>query len=147
MRSSPCLSVAFLLALPALAEANCYTIYDTQNRLAFQSTIAPIDLSRRISEAMPGRFPGGYLVMIPDESACSEFLSGLTATQPRFVRTGANTAPSSDQVMQASPLLRGSRTGISANDFGTTSNGNEVPVPARSGTTLNVKRPVPPARP
>ena len=56
-----------LLLLPSLASANCYSIYDAKNRLAFQSTVAPVDLSTRISESMRARFPGGHLIMIPDD--------------------------------------------------------------------------------
>ena len=39
-----------LAALPTASAANCYSVYDTQNRLVFQSTVTPIDLSGRISD-------------------------------------------------------------------------------------------------
>ena len=65
-------SLAVLLVLPSLASANCYSIYDAKNRLAFQSTIAPVDLSTRISDGMRARFPGGHLIMVPDDSDCRE---------------------------------------------------------------------------
>ena len=124
-------SLAVLLVLPSLASANCYSIYDAKNRLAFQSTIAPVDLSTRISDAMRARFPGGHLTMIPDDSDCREYRTGPTLT-PRFEAGGARgTAQPPERMLEASPLLRG--TGASA-DLTT----REA---VRSGNALNVKRP------
>jgi len=124
-------SLAVLLVLPSIASANCYSIYDAKNRLAFQSTIAPVDLSTRISEAMSARFPGGYLVMIPDDSDCREYRTGPTVT-PRFeAGNTSGTEPKPERTLEASPLLRG--TGTNA-DLTT----REA---ARSGNALNVKRP------
>jgi hypothetical protein len=122
--------LAPLSLLPGLASANCYSIYDAQNRLAFQSTVAPVDLSTRISEAMRARFPGGFLIMIPDEADCREFRTGLT-TSPRFdAASPPGAGPKPEQVLEASPLLSG--TGGSA---------PTTREPARSGTPTNVKRP------
>ena len=63
-RLSALLPLGALLALPTLAGANCYSVYDAQNRLAFQSTVAPIDLSARISDGMRSRFPGGFFIKV-----------------------------------------------------------------------------------
>ena len=123
--------LAPLAFLPSLASANCYSIYDAKNQLAFQSTIAPIDLSTRISESMRARFPGGFLIMIPDESDCREFRTGPT-TSPRFDAAAApGSGPKPEQMLEASPLLSG--TGGS--------NGATTREPVRSGNVLNVKRP------
>lgn len=124
-------SLAALLALPSVASANCYSIYDAKNHLAFQSTIAPVDLSTRISEAMRARFPGDYLIMIPDDSDCREYRTGPTLS-PRFDAggaKGAETAP--EQMLEASPLMRGGRGGADILTRGA----------MRSGNVLNVKRP------
>lgn len=130
-RPTALLPLVALLALPGVAWANCYSVYDGQNRLAFQSTIAPVDLSTRISDGMRARFPGGHLVMIPDDSDCREYRTGSTLS-PRFDAGGAKGAePSPEQMLQASPLLRG--TGGSGNDSMTRES-------VRSGNTLNVKR-------
>jgi hypothetical protein len=124
-------SLAALLVLPSLASANCYSIYDAKNRLAFQSTIAPVDLSTRISDGMRARFPGGHLIMVPDDSDCREYRTGPTLT-PRFEAGGAaGTEPAPERSLEASPLLRG--TGANA-DLTT----REA---ARNGNVLNVKRP------
>ena len=129
-RPAALLTLATLLALPGLASANCYSVYDAHNRLAFQSTIAPVDLSTRISDGMRTRFPGGYLIMIPDDSDCREYRTGPTLA-PRFDAGGAKGAePSPEQMLQASPLLRG--TGGSPNDLPT----REA---VRTGNTLNTK--------
>ena len=124
------LPLVAVLALPGVASANCYSVYDGQNRLAFQSTIAPVDLSARISDGVRARFPGGHLVMVPDDSDCREFRTGPTLS-PRFDAggsVGAQTSP--EQMLQASPLLRG--TGGSASDLST----REA---VRTGNTLNLK--------
>jgi len=124
-------SLAVLLVLPSIASANCYSIYDAKNRLAFQSTIAPVDLSTRISDGMRGRFPGGHLVMIPDDSDCREFRTGPTLS-PRFEAGGAaGTEQPPERTIEASPLLRG--TGASPD-----LTSREA---VRSGNALNVKRP------
>ena len=120
-----------ILAWPSLASANCYAIYDAKNRLAFQSTISPVDLSTRISEQMRNRFPGGHLIMIPDDSDCREYRTGPT-TSPRFDAGGAaGTEQAPDRMLEASPLLRGTGAGA---DITT----REA---VRSGNALNVKRP------
>ena len=124
-------SLAVVLVLPSLASANCYSIYDAKNRLAFQSTITPVDLSTRISEAMRARFPGGYLVMIPDDSDCREYRTGPT-TSPRFDAGGSpGTEQPPERMIEASPRLRGAGTGA------------DIPTreAVRSGNALNVKRP------
>jgi len=124
-------SLAVGLVLPSVASANCYSIYDAKNRLAFQSTIAPVDLSTRISDGMRGRFPGGHLVMIPDDSDCREFRTGPTLS-PRFEAGGAaGTEQPPERTIEASPLLRG--TGASPD-----LTSREA---VRSGNALNVKRP------
>ena len=124
-------SLAVLLVLPGLASANCYSIYDAQNRLAFQSTIAPVDLSARISDGMRARFPGGHLTMVPDDSDCREYRTGPTLS-PRFEAGGAaGTEQPPERTIEASPLLRG--TGASPD-----LTSREA---VRSGNALNVKRP------
>ncbi|MDQ6640605.1 MAG: hypothetical protein M3Z15_13225 [Pseudomonadota bacterium] len=129
-RLTALLCLAALVA-PSLASANCYSIYDTKNRLAFQSSVAPIDLSTRISDSMRARFPGGHLIMIPDDSGCREYRTGPTLS-PRFDAGGAKGAePNPEQMLQA-PLLRGA---------GTVGGDSPTRESVRSGNTLNIKRP------
>ena len=110
------LPLAVLLALPGVAgAANCYSIYDAKNQLAFQSTVAPVDLSGRISQAMRDGYPGGYLVIVPDDSDCRELRTG-TFLAPRF--DSGKVTESRDQVLVA-PLLRGAAT-AGSNDTGAT---------------------------
>lgn len=131
-RLTASLSLVALLALPSLANANCYSIYDAKNRLAFQSTVAPVDLSTRISDGMRARFPGGHLTMIPDDGDCREFRSGPT-TSPRFDAGDAKgTQPGPNEMLEASPLLRDSSS--RGGDIGS----REA---VRTGNVLNVKRP------
>nr|HET7858360.1 hypothetical protein [Caldimonas sp.] len=112
------LPLAVLLALPGAAgAANCYSIYDTKNQLAFQSTVPPVDLSGRISQAMQQSYPGGFLVIVPDDSDCREMRTGPTVT-PRFENGKATNNGNREQVLEA-PLLRGAAT-AGANDAGGT---------------------------
>jgi len=137
-RLSTLLPVAALLALPTLASANCYSIYDGQNRLVFQSTVAPIDLSARISDAMRARFPGSFLVMLPVDSDCLEFRSGPTVS-PRFdSATGSRMGTANDpkQTLEP-PLLRGARA---PGDGVAQSNAIATREAVRSGNALNIKR-------
>ena len=133
MRKTRLIALPFVavLVVPAVASANCYSIYDAKNRLAFQSTIAPVDLSTRISDGMRARFPGAHLVMIPDDSDCREYRTGPTLS-PRFEAGGAHgTEPPPERMLEASPLMRG--TGANADVAKREA--------VRSGNVLNVKRP------
>jgi hypothetical protein len=121
--------LAALVALPGFASANCYSIYDAKNQLTFQSTVAPVDLSARISDGMRVRFPGGYLVIIPDDSDCREFRTGPT-TSPRF--DAASTTQARPQEVLEAPILRGAGAAGAAKE-------RTTPVP--SGTNLNIRRP------
>jgi len=120
-----------LAALPATAAANCYSVYDSQNRLVFQSTVTPIDLSGRISETMRQRFPGTYLIMLPDDADCREMRTGAVVT--RFSPSIEAAARPPNEVLTASPLAGGTGIGGPINDEGN-------PISARSGNTLSVKR-------
>jgi hypothetical protein len=138
-RLSASLSLAALLAMPALVHANCYSIYDTQNRLTFQSTVAPIDLSTRISEGMRTSFPGAFFIMIPDDSDCREIRTGATLS-PRFDAGSRGQATAPEELLQASPLLRSGRSVGAASDGVATGNAIATREAVRSGNALNIKR-------
>ena len=126
------LPLAALLALPSLATAaNCYSIYDAKNQLAFQSTVPPVDLSTRISQSMRERFPGGFLVMVPDDGDCREYRTG-SVVSPRF--DSGKAVEASGEVMQA-PLLRGAGP---ANIIG---DGAATGASTSSGNNLRLRRP------
>lgn len=50
------------LAAPAYA-AQCFSMFDFGNRLLYQSTRTPIDLSQPVSQEMRSLFPSRYLVI------------------------------------------------------------------------------------
>jgi hypothetical protein len=130
-------ALALFGPLPALA-ANCYSIYDGQNRLVFQSTAAPVDLSMHIADAMRERFPGNFLVILPDDSDCIEFRSGPTVA-PRFdsgTGSGLNASNDPSRTLEP-PLLRSAR---SPADVAATSNAVVTREAIRSGNALNLKR-------
>jgi hypothetical protein len=136
-RLSTLVPLCALLALPGLAAANCYSMYDGQNRLIFQSTVAPIDLSTRISETMRARFPGVFLIMIPDDSDCRELRTGAIVTRFPSTVPGANPPP--EETLQA-PLLRDGRSAGTANDGAANGNAISTREAVRSGNALNIKR-------
>ena len=136
--------IALLAALvagtvPAAASASCFFVYSARNDLVYRSTVAPVDLSRPISEGLRGRFTGGHLVMIPDETGCPDLLangeSRLFATLG-FTNRGAGGRSSA---FEASPLFQnnaGARPGADTvgaetpSDVNSPQRGRRAPVPA-----------------
>jgi len=108
----PRTSIALLVAaaaglLPAAASASCFYVYGPKNDLLYRSTISPVDLSRPISEGLRGRFAGGHLVMIPDETGCPDLLangeSELFATLGFSNKGGGGRSAAA---IEASPLFQ-----------------------------------------
>jgi hypothetical protein len=50
------------------AFAGCYTVYDSANRIMYQSDKSPVDMSLPLHDTIPARFPGGSLVFDTDGS-------------------------------------------------------------------------------
>ena len=119
---------------PSAASASCFFIYGPTNQLVYRSTIAPVDLSRPISESMRARFNGGYLVMIPDETGCPDLLAG---GESKLFATLGFTTPGSGRTtsaIDASPLFRGvgARPGSDSSGSATTTDADAKPQsPAR----------------
>ena len=92
--------------VPGTASASCFFVYGPKNDLIYRSTITPVDLSRPISESMRGRFSGGHLVMIPDETGCPDLLAG--GESKLFATLGFTTSGSgrTTSAINASPLFR-----------------------------------------
>jgi hypothetical protein len=67
MRVSGHLLLASLLGLATAPAFACYTVFDSANRVLYQSDRPPVDMSRPLHETLPQRFPGGHLVF--DEGA------------------------------------------------------------------------------
>jgi hypothetical protein len=58
-----------LLGLASAQAIACYTVYDANNRVLYQSDKPPVDMSRPLHETIPARFPGGQMVF-DDSSVC-----------------------------------------------------------------------------
>jgi hypothetical protein len=84
------------LGAASLDAAACYTVYDRSERVVYQSSVPPVDMSRPIHETLPLRYPGGHLIF--DTSADCQAI-GPVATR----RGGRDTGTSS-------PLLTDERT-------------------------------------
>jgi len=133
------LAVAAAGTVPAAASASCFFVYGARNDLVYRSTVAPVDLSRPISEGLRGRFSGGHLVMIPDETGCPDLLangeSQLFATLG-FTNRGAG---GRSAAIEASPLFQnnaGARPGVDTvgaetpSDVNSPQRGRRAPAPA-----------------
>lgn len=143
MRSLVRLGLCSLAVLPFAAQASCFSIYNPQNVLIYQSTITPVDLSLLIADATRQRFPGSFLVMTPSEERCSELRTSGGTVRPRFDRLGRT--PRSglppDQTLQASPLYTNTApTQSSATSRGASENDPLLRGAARSGPSSNLKR-------
>ena len=101
------LVVAAAAVVPATASASCYFVYSAKNELIYRSTIAPVDLSRPISDGLRGRFSGGHLVMIPEETGCPDLLA--TGESQLFATLGFSNKGAggrSAAAIDASPLFQ-----------------------------------------
>jgi hypothetical protein len=78
MKFRSSLVAASLLALAAAPALACYTVYDSNNRIVFRSSEAPVDMSRPLHETMPQRFPGGQLVF-DTQTSCEAVSTGRLA--------------------------------------------------------------------
>jgi hypothetical protein len=62
MKLHRCSIVGALLGVAAVPALACYTVYDSSQRVVYQSERPPVDMSRPIHETLPARFPGGHMV-------------------------------------------------------------------------------------
>lgn len=95
--------------------AQCYTVYDSEDRVLYHAAQSPVDMSKPLSETVPGVFPGGRLVF-DNFSSCDE-LRPLTppvaALAPDTARMGAGPAqrPRKEITELRNPPLRVTREG------------------------------------
>jgi hypothetical protein len=54
--------LACLLGLAVPQVLACYTVYDRHGRVVYNEETPPVDMSRRLHETLPARFPGGHMV-------------------------------------------------------------------------------------
>jgi len=100
-----CALTSLLTAFAGNADALCFSIYDAGETLIYRSTLAPIDMSRPISEGMAQQFPRGRL-LITDDRPCQifspspgssfVFVYGSPATGPTYPATVSGTQPPGD---------------------------------------------------
>ncbi|HWK84220.1 MAG TPA: hypothetical protein VNS61_10830 [Caldimonas sp.] len=110
-----------LAALPVDASASCYYVFSAQNQLVYRSTISPVDLSRPISEGMKGRYAGGHLTMVPDETGCPDLIASSEGGGSAIFGQPMTGGERSISAMDVSPVLRNLKSvgpGTSAYDPG-----------------------------
>ena len=68
------MKIRFALACAlGVASANalaCYTVYDRNDRVVYNDTRPPMDMSLPLHQTLPQRFPGGHMVF-DDSRSCS----------------------------------------------------------------------------
>ena len=52
------------------ATAACFTVFDAADRVVYQSTAPPVDISRPISQAVAAVYPRNYHLLMADDSYC-----------------------------------------------------------------------------
>lgn len=110
MRFASLALIAFATTLPSLASASCFSIYSGQDKLVYQSTVNPVDLSLPLSQALRPRFPNSLMVMDPDDSSCTEVGPGSSSArgEVRDASRSMSTGP-----LGMSPVTRDSRAPVS----------------------------------
>ena len=103
-----------LLLLPLLALASaqavaCYTVFDRENRVVYQSERPPVDMSRPLHETVPPRFGAGSHMMF-DGSECTAINSlaiGNGGRTPSFSPLLTNEKTARDLRLRHSSLGNG----------------------------------------
>ena len=133
------LAVAAAGTVPAAASASCFFVYSGKNELLYRSTIAPVDLSRPISEGLRGRFSGGHLVMFPEEADCPDLLANGESELFATLGFSNKAAGGRSAAIEASPLFQnnaGARPGSDTvgaktpSDVNSPQRGRKSPAPA-----------------
>lgn len=70
MRRWTSLLLAPLLGLASIQALACYTVFDRDNRVVYQSERPPVDMSRPLHETVPSRFGNGAHMMF-DGNECT----------------------------------------------------------------------------
>lgn len=86
------LVIACLGLTAGVAAAQCYTLYDRDNRVVYQGRESPVDMSRPLHETVPALQPGGHLVL-DNVGTCDEMRdpSLQTARRPLPLEAGPDT--------------------------------------------------------
>jgi len=93
---------SLLITFAGNAGALCFSIYDASETLIYRASMAPIDLSRPISEAMAQQFPGGRL-LITDDRPCQIF-SPSPGSSFVFVYGSPATGPIAPRTVSGTPV-------------------------------------------
>lgn len=58
------------LASAGTASAACFTVFDAADRVVYQSTSPPVDISLPISQAVAAVYPRNYHLLMADDAYC-----------------------------------------------------------------------------
>lgn len=64
------LVLAVGLASAGVASAACFTVFDAADRVVYQSTSPPVDISLPISQAVAAVYPRNHHLLMADDSYC-----------------------------------------------------------------------------
>jgi hypothetical protein len=102
------LALICTLALAAAGQAMaCYTVYDRGNRVLYQGTEPPVDMSKPLHETLSRNFPGGSLVFEQGTSCPAVGTAQLPRPgQPLPPNTAVLGAGPSNPAMRPAPAAR-----------------------------------------
>jgi hypothetical protein len=138
------LKIALICGL-ALAGANamaCFTVYDGNNRVVYQGTESPVDMSRQLHEAVGQRFGSGASMVFNQSNTCTPVSIAQVARPTgrdvppgtiRMERTGRTAGPSSE-----APLLTDRVTAQRQHLPYTVVGGDIVKVPASAAARVDL---------
>lgn len=88
------------------AAASCYVIYDNKGKITYQSSQAPVDLSKSISHEMNSRFKNRHLVIITEQRGCADLRERTEQRSSNGSVSRATVLSDVDYVLERSPLFR-----------------------------------------
>jgi hypothetical protein len=129
------------LALAGVNAMACYTVYDRNDRVIYQGTETPVDMSLQLHETLGQRFPGAHMVFDLSTNCTPVRLSQVARpvsgdVPPGTIRmegTGRSVKPSS-----SAPLLTDVSTAQRQNLPHTVMGGNIAMVPAQVAARLDL---------
>lgn len=133
-----------VMAWAGTASAACFTVFDAADRVVYQSTTPPVDISLPISQALAAVYPRRHHLVMADDSYCpgigeSAALVAAPSSGARAVAGGSPALALADGFQgrhrreETMPHGAGLFTPIDARDAGVVSDAAAPPKPRRRG--------------
>lgn len=80
------LAVLCAMGLASVNAMACYTVYDSNNTMVYNSQTPPVDMRRQLHETVPIRFPGSTMIFGP-ETDCASNLPARVSIRAGYEQT------------------------------------------------------------